>query len=267
MRVEREPSIPVHSLPLVKINTTRSQPSPLNMKFHPSALWPPTLFLLILLPCAGILTGCKHGASMYQVSGKVSYKDGSVPKARVRLVRFEPTKESTATIRKAATGAIDPKDGSFTLFTRVPGDGVHPGEYIVAFTLCKSAVDTKPLILEKYAYANQSPYKIMVDGDKSDLQYEIEPLAVRVQQAQPRGEMKRQARQARYAICIAPFQGSDIIYDHKPQGFALGCHGAASRLKMNPILNDVQSESAGLVGIHPNAGLAVCGGGVWLRSR
>ena len=145
------------------------------MKFDLNAVRRQTLLLLLLLPFAGQLVGCNHGASMYQVSGKVHYKDGSVPTAPVCLVRFEPAPDSSAPIRKSASGAIDPKDGSFTLYTRKPGDGVYPGDYRVAFTLCKSATDTKPLIPDKYAYANQSPFKITVDGNKTDLQYEIEP--------------------------------------------------------------------------------------------
>jgi hypothetical protein len=123
---------------------------------------------------------------MYQVSGKVLYKDGSVPKAPVALVRFEPTQDSKAEIRKSATGEIGP-DGSFTLYTRKPGDGVFPGEYHVAFTLCKSAVDTKPMIPNKYAYANQTPYTVTVDGNKSDLKYEIEPLSAAASGSAPAG--------------------------------------------------------------------------------
>lgn len=123
---------------------------------------------------------------MYQVSGKVLYKDGSVPKAPITLVRFEPTPNSTAEIRKAATGEIGP-DGSFTLNTRKPGDGVYAGEYHVAFTLCKSATDTKPMIPNKYAYANQSPYTITVDGDKTGLSYEIEPLPATAGESAPAG--------------------------------------------------------------------------------
>ena len=122
-----------------------------------------------------LFVGCQHRPTMYQVSGKVLYKDGSVPHAPVCLVRFEP-RDTTAEIRKTATGPIGP-DGSFTLSTRMPGDGVHPGEYNVCFTLCKSAVDTKPLILEKYADPNDTPYKkVVVDKDLSDLKFEIEPL-------------------------------------------------------------------------------------------
>lgn len=112
---------------------------------------------------------------MYQVSGIVLNKDGSIPKAPVCLVRFEPTKDSTAEIRKSATGNIGP-DGKFTLFTRKPGDGVFGGEYHVVFTLCKSAVDTKPMVLDKYADPNQTPYKVLIDRTRDDLKFEIEPL-------------------------------------------------------------------------------------------
>ena len=146
------------------------------MKIDRRALKIRTLFLLVCVPFTSALIGCNRGHTMYQVSGKVLYMDGSVPKAPVCLVRLEPTRESTAEIRKVASGEIDPKDGSFKLSTRVPGDGVLPGEYYVAFTLCKSAMDTKPLIPDKYAYANQTPYKLTVDGDKNNLKYEIEPL-------------------------------------------------------------------------------------------
>src|ERR1700750_2390183 len=90
--------------------------------------------------CLGLVAGCQRGPAMYQVSGHVHLKDGSVPKAPIALIRFEPAKDSSAAIRKNATSQIAP-DGSFTLYTRRPGDGVHKGEYKVAFTFCKSAVD------------------------------------------------------------------------------------------------------------------------------
>ena len=112
---------------------------------------------------------------MHQVSGTVTYKDGTVPKAGVCLVRFEPTSGSTAQIRKGATSAIA-EDGSFELWTRKPGDGVNPGEYAAVFTVCKGVMDTTPLILEKYANPNLTPYKVTVDDDKTDLKFEIEPL-------------------------------------------------------------------------------------------
>ena len=113
---------------------------------------------------------------MYQVSGKVLYKDGSVPKAPIAQVLFEPTPDSTATVRRSAQGEINPADGSFTLWTRKPGDGVFAGEYAVVFGLFKGAMDTKSMLPDKYSFGSQSPYKITVDGNKRDLSYEIEPL-------------------------------------------------------------------------------------------
>ena len=123
------------------------------------------------------LAGCQHGPEMYQVSGHVHLKDGGVPKAPIALIRFEPAKDSTATIRKNATSAIAP-DGSYTLYTRKPGDGVHKGEYKVAFTFCKSAVDTKPMVPQKYWDLYESPYSVTVDGNLEDQDFEVEMLPV-----------------------------------------------------------------------------------------
>jgi hypothetical protein len=130
------------------------------------------LFALV----AGMLAGCDKGHKMYQVSGKVLYKDGSVPKAPIAQVQLMPTRDSTAEVKKGAVGDINSSDGSFSLSTRKPGDGVLPGDYNVVFSLCKGAMDTKQLIEAKYNNPNLTPYKLTVDGDKKDLTYEIEPL-------------------------------------------------------------------------------------------
>jgi hypothetical protein len=112
---------------------------------------------------------------MAQVSGKVLYKDGSVPTGGVRIVRFEPADDTTAEVRQGATGAIGP-DGSFTMSTKVFGDGVYYGDYIVSFSVLKSPIDPTPLIEPKYASRMTTPYKVTIDGEKTDLEYEIEPL-------------------------------------------------------------------------------------------
>lgn len=132
-------------------------------------------FASLTVLCVCMLPGCNRGPRMYQVSGKVLYKDGTVPHAPVCLVRFTPTGESSATIRKSAEGKISP-DGTFTLSTRMPGDGVYEGEYHVAFTLCNNPMNCVSLLPDKYSSPLLSPYKVMVDGKKSDLQYEIELL-------------------------------------------------------------------------------------------
>jgi hypothetical protein len=122
------------------------------------------------------LAGCDRGPDMAQVSGKVFYKDGTVPKGAVALVQFSPTQGSSAEVRKGATGAIMP-DGSFTLYTRRPGDGVYHGEYNASFSVLKAVMDPKQMIQPHYTNSALTPYKdIKVEDDIEDLKFEIEPL-------------------------------------------------------------------------------------------
>lgn len=124
---------------------------------------------------AGLMAGCQRGPKMYQVSGKVHYKNGGTPKTGVSVVNFAPTKGSSAEVRQAASGAIQP-DGSFAMFSRVVGDGVYAGDYAITFTVIKGPMDPTSLILPKYTDPRTPPYTIKVDGDKTDLDFEIEPL-------------------------------------------------------------------------------------------
>ncbi len=49
------------------------------------------------------LVGCNRGPAMYQVSGHVFYKDGSVPRAAVAVVFLQPANNTTAEIKKGAS--------------------------------------------------------------------------------------------------------------------------------------------------------------------
>ena len=89
------------------------------------------------------------------------------------VVRFDPADDSDAKVRKGASGVIN-DDGSFELFTRRPGDGVHLGKYVVTFAFFRSATDQRPLIPSKYTRAATSPYQLVVDKDVDDLQFEID---------------------------------------------------------------------------------------------
>jgi len=119
-----------------------------------------------------VLSGCQRGPAVAQVSGKVLYKDGSVPQGGVRVVRFEPI--TAEEVRKGASGTIEP-DGSFEMYTRKPGDGVYLGEYAVTFAVWKGPRDPTSLIDEKYTMSTTTPYKVKIDGNKTDLEFEIEP--------------------------------------------------------------------------------------------
>ncbi len=131
--------------------------------------------LLLGLLCVIAVGGCNRGPKMVQVSGKVFYKDGTVPHGGVCVVNFNPTPDSTAQIKKVAGGPID-SDGSFSLTTLTPNDGAYVGEYAVTFTVLASPIDPRPLILPKYASPVHTPFKVKIDSDVSDLKFEIEPL-------------------------------------------------------------------------------------------
>ena len=134
-------------------------------------------FAALSVALSGI-AGCGGSPGMAQVSGTVLYKDGSVPKGGVCGLQFVPAPTSTAEVRKGAGGDIGP-DGKFTLFTRKPGDGVFVGDYDVTFTVWPSISDNRSLIEEKYTQQTTTPYHVKVEGDVSDLKFELEPKATK----------------------------------------------------------------------------------------
>jgi hypothetical protein len=136
---------------------------------------PTTLILSIACLIAAI--GCGKSNSAAQVKGRVICKDGPLPAAGVRMVRLEPTADSTAPIRKGASGSIN-DDGTFELYTRKPGDGVLPGKYAVTFAFYAGAMDHKSLIPAKYTKAATTPHQVTVENDIDDLELEIETTGV-----------------------------------------------------------------------------------------
>jgi len=132
--------------------------------------------LLIAVSCLGAGTGCGNSHPVAQIGGKVNLKDSSLRNAGIRMVRFEPTADTSAAIRKGASGTIN-EDGSFQLYTRRPGDGVYLGKYAVTFAIYRGAMQQKPLIPATYTSASTTPYQFVVDGNRDDLFFEIEPMA------------------------------------------------------------------------------------------
>jgi hypothetical protein len=130
------------------------------------------LFLAMALVVGA--SGC-GGREAYQVTGQAKYQDGSPITGGVRVIRLEPTVDSQAVIRKAASGNIA-EDGSFELFTRRPGDGVLPGSYAVTFTVLDKPMGGRSLIPDKYTYKADTPFELEVDEDKDDLIFELEKL-------------------------------------------------------------------------------------------
>jgi hypothetical protein len=129
--------------------------------------------LLVAATWVAGLVGCNHGPPMARVRGKVHFKDGTIPKGELAIVKFNPVQDSTAQVRKSATGTIDPNDGSFEMNTRMAGDGVHHGDYAVTFTVATS--DGRLLVAPRFARPAETPFKETINRNRSDLSYEIEP--------------------------------------------------------------------------------------------
>lgn len=110
---------------------------------------------------------------MAQVSGKVQYIDGSPIVGGIRIIRLEPDDDTPAVVRKTASGEIA-DDGSFTLMTKRPGDGVYKGNYIATFTILESPRSAESLAPAKYSSYTDSPIEITIDGNRDDLLIELD---------------------------------------------------------------------------------------------
>ena len=134
------------------------------------------IHLLILMfsvgACLVVTAGCGN-KRVAQVRGKVIFKNGSMPKAGIRMIRLEPAADTSATIRKGASGSIN-DDGTFDIYTRRPGDGVYLGTYAVTFTFLKSFTEQQQMIAKKYTVAATTPYHLTVKKNADDLEYELE---------------------------------------------------------------------------------------------
>lgn len=128
---------------------------------------------IALLLAAGAIAGCGGRSGTAQVSGRVLMKDGSAPSGGVCVVQLIPSADTAATIRKGASGEIQ-KDGHFDAYTRREGDGVFYGKYDVTFSVWKSSTEPVSLIDNKYTKASTTPYHIVVDGNKTDLKFELD---------------------------------------------------------------------------------------------
>lgn len=110
---------------------------------------------------------------MGEVTGKVLFADGSVPKGGVAVIRFEVASDSTAEKRKAADSDIQ-SDGSFAIMTMKPGDGAFYGKYKVVFTILNSYRAGRSLVDKKFTDARTTPFECVVDSSSQVIDFTIE---------------------------------------------------------------------------------------------
>lgn len=122
--------------------------------------------MLSLMP---LCCGCGSSDGRLAVAGTVKYADGSAPKGETAQIWFEPVAEG-----RPASGTIE-DDGSFTLMTERPGDGVAPGQYKVVLKVWKNYRQQIPAVPKPYTDAATTPLEATVDDDHVEFDFVVKP--------------------------------------------------------------------------------------------
>jgi hypothetical protein len=112
-----------------------------------------------VLSLSALCCGCGDSDGRLPVGGTVKYADGSIPKGETAQIWFEPVAEG-----RPASGTIE-DDGSFTMMTQSPGDGVAPGQYKVVLKVLKDYRRQIPAVPKEYTDASTTPLEATVDDD------------------------------------------------------------------------------------------------------
>jgi hypothetical protein len=115
-----------------------------------------------------VALGC-GGDEAVSVTGTVKKADGSNLQFENGLVVFQPIGEG-----KSASGALE-EDGSFTMMTEKPGDGVTPGSYKVLLKIWKNYREQTSAVPERYADPATTPLEATVDSDNTHFDFVVEP--------------------------------------------------------------------------------------------
>jgi hypothetical protein len=123
----------------------------------------------VLTLTALLVVGCgDSGDEMLAVSGTVKNPDGSAVTAEEGgLIQFTPDGSGTT-----AMGSLE-KDGSFTMMTKKPGDGVKPGKYKVVLQLWKNYRAGALAVPKEYSDATTTPLEATVDADNTHFDFVI----------------------------------------------------------------------------------------------
>jgi hypothetical protein len=127
-----------------------------------------------LLLSAAVLSGSGCGDSgKAQVTGKITFKDGSVPQGGQKVITFQPAADSTAETKKGASADIR-EDGTYELFSARPGDGVFYGKYKVIVNVLGDYRGGATKVADKYTKSDTTPFERVVDDPVETFDFEIE---------------------------------------------------------------------------------------------
>jgi hypothetical protein len=130
----------------------------------------------LLIIAAALTAGCGSKDGTMQVTGVVTDAAGSPIQCEGGSVLFQPATSGENAAGKHATGGVNP-DGTFTMMTRTPGDGMQPGQYKVVLQLWKNYDKQELAVPKKYGDASTTPLEATVDGDHTHFEFKVEPGA------------------------------------------------------------------------------------------
>lgn len=128
----------------------------------------------LLVIAAALMAGCGGGDEAIQVTGVVKSADGSPIPCESGTVLFQPVTSGENATGQHASGAVLP-DGTFKMMTKVPDDGVKPGQYKVVLQIWKSYRDQTSAVPKKYGDASTTPLEATVDADHAHFEFKVEP--------------------------------------------------------------------------------------------
>ena len=134
-------------------------------------VFPTTAIGLLALVVA--VAGCSGEPYAYtQVSGRVTYEDGSVipaPRVKVTFISQAPPVDNKTVPRPGVTD-VDPATGKFqTVTSHAYGDGVVPGEHKVLVEALSTKNERLPLVPPEYANVDKTPLRV----NTKDVPFEI----------------------------------------------------------------------------------------------
>jgi len=128
----------------------------------------------LLSIAAALMAGCGGSDGAMQITGVVTDAGGTPIPCEGGMVLFQPATTGESGSGKHATGEVKP-DGTFTMMTRIPGDGMQPGQYKVVLQLWKNYDKQQLAVPKKYGDATTTPLEATVDGDHTHFEFKVEP--------------------------------------------------------------------------------------------
>jgi hypothetical protein len=132
--------------------------------------------LLAVLSAAAAGCGSSNPYATVEISGKVTYEDGSLIQAEAIELVFSPQVQAVnaATSPRDARAVVNVADGTFTCATSYEyGDGVIPGKHKVAVQPLKDGAPLRGPVPAAYLNPLNTPLEITIEAGAAPLSLKV----------------------------------------------------------------------------------------------